>query len=168
MNAGERSRTQLVDVLQQHLASHHGHVLDAIEGLTEDQLDRSAAPSGWSVRQLVSHLLFDVEILWMGAVLGGDPEAIDRITDGWNAPPMSGEQLRRDYRSAALAGEEHLRGADLLAPPVWWPSREDFGGPRLGCQLDVVMRAIGETATHAGHLDLARERIDGRQHLVIG
>jgi hypothetical protein len=31
-----------------------------------------------------------------------------------------------------------------------------------------VLRLLMETATHAGHLDIARERIDGRQHLVVG
>jgi len=31
-----------------------------------------------------------------------------------------------------------------------------------------VFRLLIETATHAGHLDLAREGIDGRQHLVVG
>jgi hypothetical protein len=31
-----------------------------------------------------------------------------------------------------------------------------------------VFRVLVETATHAGHLDMARERIDGHQHLVVG
>jgi hypothetical protein len=30
-----------------------------------------------------------------------------------------------------------------------------------------VLRLLVETATHAGHLDLARESIDGHQHLVV-
>ncbi|MBP6995249.1 MAG: hypothetical protein KBB39_03805 [Phycicoccus sp.] len=30
------------------------------------------------------------------------------------------------------------------------------------------MHGIGETATPAGHLDAARELIDGRQWLVLG
>jgi hypothetical protein len=42
-----------------------------------------------------------------------------------------------------------------------------FGDWRLDNLGDVLMHVIGETATHAGHLDAARELIDGRQWLVL-
>ena len=33
---------------------------------------------------------------------------------------------------------------------------------------EVLLRVLGETSLHAGHLDMAREAIDGRQDLVVG
>ncbi|WP_370544393.1 DUF664 domain-containing protein [Frondihabitans sp. VKM Ac-2883] len=39
-------------------------------------------------------------------------------------------------------------------------------GPRRSL-LATVLHVITETAAHAGHLDIARELIDGRQNLVL-
>ena len=157
----------LRETLIAQLEHHRGHVLAAIEGLGEGDLDRSAAPSGWTLRGMVTHLLFDVEIFWMGAVLGGDRAAIARVCDGWSAPSIPGHRLRQEYRGAAEIGTMHLRDVDLDAEPRWWPPAEVFGGPALGSGLEVVLRVLGETATHAGHMDVARERLDGHQHLVV-
>ena len=33
--------------------------------------------------------------------------------------------------------------------------------------IDVVLHVIAETAAHAGHLDAARELIDGKLYLVL-
>lgn len=155
------------ELLVAELDGHRDHVLDVVEGISETEMDRPAAPSGWSPRSMVSHLLFDVEVFWVGAVLGADEDAISRIRDGWTAPPIPGERLCADYRSAVAGSNQILREIDLQAPPAWWPPQTLFGGPRLRSGLQVVLRVLGETATHAGHLDLARERIDGYQHLVV-
>jgi len=32
---------------------------------------------------------------------------------------------------------------------------------------EIVLHVVTETATHAGHLDTARELIDGKLHLVL-
>jgi Protein of unknown function (DUF664) len=50
--------------------------------------------------------------------------------------------------------------------PAWWP--EDlFGSWRLNDLREILLHVIAETATHAGHLDAARELIDGRQWIVL-
>ncbi|MGA9746463.1 MAG: DUF664 domain-containing protein [Nocardioides sp.] len=158
---------ELRAALVAQLDLHRAHVLAGIEGLGEGELDRVVAPSGWTMRGLVTHLLHDVELFWMGAVLGADRSAIARVCDGWSAPSVPGDQLRAQYRAAAASGNRHLRGVDLDAKPRWWPTTDVFEGPRLGSGLAVVLRVLGETATHAGHIDMARERIDGHQHLVV-
>jgi hypothetical protein len=33
--------------------------------------------------------------------------------------------------------------------------------------LEVVFRVLNETATHAGHIDMARDHLDGHQHRVV-
>ena len=158
---------ELRAVLMAHLDAHREHVFAGIEGLGEDDLDRVVAPSGWTLRGMVTHLLYDVEIFWMGAVLGATPAAIAQVCDGWRASTISGHRLRQMYLEAAVNGNKQLRTVDLSAEPTWWPSAEIFGGPRLTSNLEVVLRVTSETATHAGHIDVAREGIDGHQYLVV-
>jgi uncharacterized protein DUF664 len=89
------------------------------------------------------------------------------VCDGWAAPTIPGPQLRQEYRAAASDGNRHLGKADLIAEPQWWPPSETFGGPRLSSGLEVVFRVLNETATHAGHIDMARDHLDGHQHRVV-
>jgi len=150
------------------LAGHRAHVLRTIDGLGEAQLDRVAAPSGWTPRSMVAHLVHDVEIFWLRAVLGADGVAIEQLRDGWSAPPLPGPELREAYRRETALGDEILARTDLDAPPRWWPPAEVFDAPRLETGWEILLRVIDETAVHAGHLDIAREEIDGHQDLVVG
>lgn len=154
--------------LLRDLDLHRAHVCRTVEGLRDDDLDRIVAPSGWTPRSMLNHLRFDAEVFWLQAVLGGDRGAIGRVRDGWTAPPTPGLDTLSAYRAETTASDAVLRGADLDAPPAWWPPPAVFGGPRLATGWEVVLRVVGETATHAGHLDMAREGIDGHQDLVVG
>ena len=154
-------------VLIAQLDHHREHVLTGIEGLGERELDRVVAPSGWTLRGMVTHLLYDVEIFWMCAVLGADRLAIARLCDGWSASSIPGTQLRHLYREAACNSNRQLRNVDLDAEPRWWPTVESFDGARPTSGLEVVLRVVSETATHAGHIDVARECLDGQQYLVV-
>lgn len=158
------ARTLVVRDLEEHRA----HVLRTIDGLGETDLDRVVARSGWTPRSMVSHLLHDVEIFWLRAVLGADESAIDRLRGGWTAPPLPGPELRAAYRRETALGDEILARTDLEAPPLWWPPPEVFDAPRLETGWEILLRVMGETSLHAGHLDMAREAIDGRQDLVVG
>ncbi len=151
-----------------HLAAERSHVLAAVEGLSEEDLTRPAAPSGWSIAQLLSHLTYDDEIFWGGAILGGDQECIGLIQDGWKVPVTSGEDAVAEYRLRQRNNDALLADVDLDAPPRWWPPEDVFPFPPFGDARDCLLRLLMETATHAGHLDLAREHMDGRQHLVVG
>ncbi|MEU3555740.1 mycothiol transferase [Streptomyces fragilis] len=64
-----------------------------------------------------------------------------------------------DLANAAVA-------ADADTPLAWWPHHL-FGEPHLHTVRDVLLHVITETACHAGHLDSARELIDGRRWLVL-
>jgi hypothetical protein len=54
----------------------------------------------------------------------------------------------------------------LDAAPAWWPT-EQFGDWRLDTNLQVLTHVITETACHSGHLDAARELLDGNQWFVL-
>ncbi|WP_370617804.1 DUF664 domain-containing protein [Mumia qirimensis] len=150
-----------------HLDAERRHVLSAVAGLSESDLVRPAAPSGWSIAQLLNPLSYDVEIFWAGAILGGDEECIELIRDGWSVPVTTGADAVARYRRWVRRSDSVLTETDLDAPPRWWPPEEIFPFPPFADARGCVLRLLVETATHAGHLDLARERIDGRQHLVV-
>jgi Protein of unknown function (DUF664) len=64
------------------------------------------------------------------------------------------------YRREIAASDEVLAGLSLDTPPARWP--EYFEDWRLQDVREVILHVITETAIHAGHLDAARELLDGR------
>jgi hypothetical protein len=158
-------------VLLDYLGGQRRHVLGILDGLDDAALRRAVLPSGWSCLGLVHHLTVDVELFWFGAVVAGDADAIaelDRVADdGWKVPDgLSAEDLMAGYRRRCEASDAVIRGADLDAPPAWWPT-ELFGDAHVDDVREVVLHVIAETACHAGHLDAVREVVDGRQWMVL-
>ena len=154
-------------LLLARLADERAHVLSAVHGLTEEDMSRSVVPSGWTITQLLNHLAYDDELFWISAVLGGDPEAIAALHDGWASPPMSGAEAIAVYRGAIECSDRVLAATELDRPPRWWPPAATFDAPPMRDGHEVVFRVLGETSVHAGHLDIVRELLDGRQHLVL-
>lgn len=154
-------------VLLGQLEAERKHVLAAVDGLDETELTGAVAPSGWSIAQLLNHLTYDDEVFWGSAVIGGDEEAIGLVQDGWKAPVTSGTEAVQRYRHWSRRSGALLAEADLDEPPRWWPPAEEFPFPPFADTRRCLLRLLLETATHAGHLDMARERIDGRQYMVI-
>lgn len=152
-----------------HLRTHRRHVLDIVEGLSDEQLRRSPLPSGWSCLGMISHLTWDVEAFWLAAVMAGRPAAIQAL-EGRNAWRVEGDtpaaEVIAGYRDAITQSDDIVGGIDLDAPPAWWPG-DLFGDWRLNTLREILLHMISECACHAGHLDAARELIDGRQFLVL-
>jgi hypothetical protein len=154
-------------VLLGHLKAEREHVLAAVDGLEEAKLTRVVARSGWSIAQLLNHLTYDDEIFWGCAIIGADEEGIGLIQDGWKAPVTSGAEAVARYRHWSSRADSVLAEADLDGPPRWWPSDDVFPFPPFADIRQCLLRLLLETSTHAGHLDMAREGIDGHQHLVV-
>ena len=155
------------EALLAHLAAERSHVLATVDGLPEDELTRAVAPSGWSMARMLNHLTYDDEIFWGGAIAAGDPECIGLVQDGWQVPVTLGADAVTTYDRWGRRVADLLAELDLDAPPRWWPPAEVFPFPPFADARACVFRLLIETATHAGHLDLARESIDGHQHLVV-
>lgn len=127
-------------------------------------------PSAWSILGLVRHLTFGVERYWFETVVAGGDLSYWPIGDGPDDPiadwkvradePAS--EVLRQYRDAIEASDAILAQTTMDAP-LRSPD------PHAGYQdvRAVVVHAVVDTATHAGHLDAVRELIDGRQHLVL-
>ncbi|WP_114855270.1 DUF664 domain-containing protein [Brachybacterium sp. YJGR34] len=153
--------------LREQLDEQRRHVLEAVGGLDEEQLRSVRVPSGWSIAQLLGHLTYDDEMFWIGAVLGAEPRAISGLRDGWSHEPATGHEAVARYRAEIERSDEVLARCDLSAPPRWVPPPSVFDAPIMADGRGVLFRMLSETAVHAGHLDIVRELIDGRRHLVV-
>ena len=87
--------------------------------------------------------------------------------DHGSATIQSGAETVERYRAWSGRTDRVLATTDLDAPPRWWPPADLFPFPPFGTARQGVFRLLVETATHAGHLDIVRELIDGHQHLVV-
>lgn len=149
------------------LRAKRRHVVGALEGLAEADLRRGLLPPGWSPLGLVQHLALDVERFWFRAVLAGEDVALPIHAEGWTlAPGATTAEVLDCYRTEADLGDAALAAAgNGAAEPRWWPA--DAGDPPYATAREILLHVLVETATHAGHLDVVRELLDGHQHLVM-
>lgn len=138
-------------------------VLRKIAGLSDAQLRTPVAPLGWSPLGLVRHLGW-VERRWLrwgfaaeqiaGYAPGGDQ-------DEWGVGAgESAAEVLEAYRDEVERSRSLILGADLLEPARVggrFPSAEQ--APSLG---RILFHLLQEYARHVGHLDIARELIDGQ------
>jgi hypothetical protein len=164
----EPDRALLLD----HLGGQRRHVLGIIQGLTDEELHRPVLPSGWTCLGLVHHLALDVERFWFRQVMAGAPEVPDAPTgladleNAWLVAPDADPSAVLDtYRREVELADAVIATLALDDEPAWWP--DFFGDWRADNLREVLLHVITETATHAGHLDAARELVDGRQWMVL-
>ncbi len=159
------------EALLGYLNAQRRHVLGILEGLDEEALRRPVLPSGWSCLGMVQHLALDDERFWFRGIVAGDETVIDQATgasdDAWQVDPDVPAGAVLDlYRQEIDAANAIIAATPLDAAPAWWPE-ELFGGWRLDNLREVVLHVLTETSVHAGHLDAARELIDGKTWLVL-
>jgi len=155
------------DRLQHFLDQQREAVLAIIDGLDESQLHTPVLPSGWTPIGLVRHLI-GAEQYWFQQVADGRTPQLS-WDDGIADPPYDpAAPFRTEHSSAAVIARyrrqcqlsnEVLRSreldAELVGEPFDWP-----GEPITDLRW-VALHLIEETARHAGHLDAARELLDG-------
>lgn len=153
------------------LRGQRRHVLGILDGLSDQQLRQPVLPSGWSCLGLVRHLALDVERWWFRRILGG--ESLPQVEfdgapeDAWQVTSdMSSQSVLELYRTETALCDVIVEATTPDAAPRWWPEElwPDF---RITAAREAVLHVITETATHAGHLDAARELIDGRTWMVL-
>jgi hypothetical protein len=153
-----------------YLTSERDHIREIINGLPEDDLRLPRVPSGWPIMALIQHLTWDMDFFWFRCVIAGDLEALAQLDSRPNAwiydPATPTDVIFTAWENGIEAANEIFLGTDLDAAPGWWP-REAFGEWRLDTNREVLMHVLAETSCHAGHLDIVREFIDGRQFLVL-
>ena len=148
------------------LRSKRRHVRSQVEAIPADERRRSRVPSGWTPLGAVHHLAFDVERVWFCAVMAGEPVDLPQGYEGWIAPAdRTDEELLAEYDEECARADAVIARLDLDAPPLWWFA--GAGAPPYSSLREVLLHVLVETSTHAGHLDIARELVDGGQRLVL-
>lgn len=160
MDSDQTTKHELVAWLD----SQRRHVAEQVAAMPPEARRRSAVPSGWTPRGLVRHLALDVERFWFRRVMAGEQVELPQGYEGWTAPDdLSDEDLLEHYAEECGLANAAIDALDLDAEPAWWFE----GGPPYSSLREVLLHVIVETATHAGHLDIARELADGGQRLVL-
>jgi hypothetical protein len=157
------STPDLRGLMLDYLDFFRGVVVGKLGGMSAEQVTESVVPSGWTPAGLALHLA-NVERRWLvWGFLGeqvDDPWADAAEGGGWLAPDFSPDDVRAlldqtAARTRAIVESHQLtdtaqvggRFADLAsAPQLQW----------------ILLHLIQEYARHAGHLDIARELIDGQ------
>jgi uncharacterized damage-inducible protein DinB len=152
-------------MLLAYLDVQRNHVLGILEGLSDEDLRRPMLPTGWTCVGMVQHLALDVERFWFRTIVAG--EAADLLETSWQVPADVPSQSVFDrYREEIERANAIIRSTPLDAPPKAWPVDiwPDWRHENL---RQTMLHVITETACHAGHLDAARELIDGRTWMVL-
>ena len=151
------------------LAAQRDAVLSIVAGLDEEAWHRPVVPSGWTPAGLVEHL-GGAEWHWFQGVVAG--AALELPGDLDETPYDPTAAFVSDDPSAEVIGfyrDQCARSDAVLAvTPLSAVPRGKHGVPGQNEPPDVrwvVLHMIEETARHAGHLDIARELIDGQTGL---
>jgi hypothetical protein len=157
------------EMLRDFLRGQRESVLAIVEGLDEAAWHRSVVPTGWTPAGLLEHL-GGAEWHWFqGVVAGKQPELpgdldedlppYDPLTVVFTSDEPSTEVVAFCRHQCAQSNAV-LATTPLAAKPLG--KHGQFEPPNVRW---VVMHMIEETARHAGHLDIARELLDGRTRL---
>lgn len=165
----DREREGSDEMLLAMLQGQRESVLAIVEGLDEADWHQSVVPTGWTPAGLVEHL-GGAEWHWFqGVVAGKQPELpgdvaedqapYDPLTVVFTTDEPSAEVLAF-YRDQCAQSDEVLAATSLSARPLGKHGRGEPPNVRW-----IVLHMIEETARHAGHLDIARELLDGSARL---
>lgn len=152
--------------LHRNLQDGRAGLLSKLAGLGEYDLRRPMTPTGTSLLGVVKHL-GSIEYGYFGETFGRPaPERLRCSEDGsiwyggdmYASPEESSEYILGFYQRATAHADETIESLDLDAPGSvsWWAEGER--DTTLGV---ILVRIVGETRHHAGHIDIVRELIDG-------
>jgi uncharacterized damage-inducible protein DinB len=146
------------------LDAQRTRVLAVVAGLDAEQLARPVLPSGWTPLGMIEHL-GHAERHWFQEVALGRAEPLPWADDADNeGGPFT--TARPPHAVFAFYREQIERANAVLAStPLSTPPRGRHNQGRADDVTDlrfIVVHMIEETARHLGHLDAARELLDGR------
>jgi hypothetical protein len=154
------------EALLSYLVAQRAAVLEIVDGLDERSLRRSVVPSGWTCLGLLEHL-GHAERFWAQVVLAGEVSALpwpDAEGEWDPAAALVSDRETVDviafYRDQCARTDTIVARLDLDDRPPG-VHRVDLPAQVFDVR-EVVLHLVEETARHAGHLDIARELLDGR------
>ena len=154
--------------LLEYLEYQRSSVRSIVDGLDEEAWHKPVVPSGWTVAGIVEHL-GNAERHWFLEVVAGS-----RADLPWDAgrpaydPAMSftcdrpSSAVLGYYREQCAQSDRILAGVSLSDAPRGRHGDEAVPNVRV-----VILHVIEETAAHSGHLEIARELLDGKTNLGL-
>jgi hypothetical protein len=132
--------------------------------LDEASLRKRVLPSGWTPLGLVEHL-GHAERHWFQEVFVGSAPPLPWPDE--HSPLVttrSPDQVFGFYAEQCRISDEIIAGTPLTAAPAG-RHPDDVLAAQTTDLRRIILHVIEETARHAGHLDVARELLDGRTGL---
>jgi len=162
MTEEDDEKAALISFLEYQRAS----VRSIVAGLSEEGWHTSVVPSGWTPAGFVEHL-GGAEFHWFQQVIDGNVEDFSSEEDFVPYDPyaafvsdLSSAEILRNYQETCDLSDAVLAKASMSAKPKGRHGDEEVPNVRW-----VVLHMIEETATHSGHLEIARELLDGQVRL---
>ena len=140
-------------------------VLEIVAGLDDPQLRKPVLSSAWTVLGMIEHLGC-AERHWFQDVAVGSAEPLpwaddpDEDEDGPYKSSRPAEVVFAFYRDQVERANAVLASTPLSTPPRGRHNQGDAG--QVADLRFIVLHMIEETARHLGHLDAARELLDGQ------
>jgi hypothetical protein len=165
----EADRPALLAALEYQRAS----VRSIVGGLSEAHWHTSVVPSGWTPAGLVVHL-GGAERHWTcEVILADDPgHPFDEDFDDEPYDPRAAfvtdwpsSKVLTYYQDQSRQTDEMMAATALDSAPRGRHGDRDADQPRS--VREIVLHLIEETAAHSGHLEIARELLDGKTGLRL-
>jgi hypothetical protein len=150
--------------LKTFLDAQRASVLAIVDGLDAGQLTTAVLPSGWTPLGLIEHL-GHAERHWFQDIAMGSAGPLPWPENG-DAPLTSSrpaDLVIAFYRDQIARSNAVLTVVPLASKPA--RQHEEAGLDEVVDLRSIALHMIEETARHAGHLDIARELLDGRTGL---
>jgi hypothetical protein len=162
MNEDDEEKTVLFQFLEYQRAS----VRSIVGGLSEEGWHTSVVPSGWTPAGFVEHLA-GAEYHWFQAVIEGIEMDFSNDEDFVPYDPyaaftsdLSSSEILQNYIEECERSNAVLATKTMSTKPLGRHGDDEVPSVRW-----VVLHMIEETATHSGHLEIARELLDGQTRL---
>ena len=152
-------------LLTEFLAYQRESVIAVLDGLDDAALRKPVLPSGWTPLGMIEHLAH-AERHWFQRIFTGSMAPLPWLDD--DAPPLTTPRpapvVLDLYREQCRISDRIIAGAALTDVPAGRHHDEPLASQTTDLAR-IILHLIEETARHAGHLDAARELIDGRTGL---
>jgi hypothetical protein len=150
--------------LHEFLQYQRDSALAVVAGLDEAGLRTAVLPSGWTPLGMIEHL-GHAERHWFQQVLAGDAAPLPWPDEHTPLRTTRAPAAVFDfYREQCRISDAAIAATALSAAPVG-----RHPDPVVAAQTTdlrrIILHMVEETARHVGHLDAARELIDGRTGL---
>jgi hypothetical protein len=162
MTDADDEKQALISFLEIQRAS----VRSIVGGLSEEDWHTSVVPSGWTPAGFVEHLS-GAEYHWFQQVIEGVQFEIPEGEDFEPYDPyaafvsdLPSAEILRNYQEECDRSDAVIADLSMSAKP-----RGRHGDDEVPSVRWVMLHMIEETATHSGHLEIARELLDGKTRL---